>query len=53
MGVVYEAEDPVIGRKVAIKCLKLDADDNSEFRLARFLREPHSAIDGQLRFAVE
>jgi serine/threonine-protein kinase len=44
MGRVYEAIDPVIGRRVAIKTISLDAED-SDTR-ARFFREAQSA--GQL-----
>ena len=44
MGRVYEAIDPVIGRRVAIKTISLDVDD-ADTR-ARFFREAQSA--GQL-----
>jgi hypothetical protein len=44
MGRVYEAIDPVIGRRVAIKTISLDAED-ADTR-ARFFREAQSA--GQL-----
>ncbi len=44
MGVVYLARDPIIGRKVALKTLRLDVDDDvaGEFR-ERFLREAQAA----------
>ena len=44
MGRVYEAIDPVIGRRVAIKTISLDVDDGDT--RARFFREAQSA--GQL-----
>lgn len=42
MGVVYEAEDLLLGRHVAIKFLAATADEQPQFR-ARFLREARSA----------
>ena len=42
MGVVYEAEDPLLNRKVAIKLLPKDVSANAE-ALKRFLREAQAA----------
>ena len=45
MGVIYQAIDPVIGRKVAIKLIRADilgGDDQAEF-IARFRREAQAA----------
>jgi serine/threonine-protein kinase len=45
MGVIYQAIDPVIGRKVAIKLIRADilgGDDQAEF-VARFRREAQAA----------
>ncbi|HEY7579038.1 MAG TPA: protein kinase [Acetobacteraceae bacterium] len=45
MGIVYEAWDPVIARRVAIKTVKLPdhADPDTEEALARFRREAQAA----------
>lgn len=46
MGVVYLASDPVIGRRIALKVLRLDipgAEDSSERLRSRFQREAQSA----------
>lgn len=46
MGVVYEGEDPVIGRRVAIKTARRDVLESSgraEELMARFLREARAA----------
>lgn len=46
MGVVYQAEDPAIGRTVAIKTIRLgeaSSDQEREFLRARLLREARSA----------
>jgi serine/threonine-protein kinase len=45
MGVIYQAIDPVIGRKVAIKLIRADilsGDDQADF-IARFRREAQAA----------
>ncbi len=46
MGVVYLASDPVIGRRIALKILRLDlpgAEESSERLRSRFQREAQSA----------
>lgn len=46
MGVVYLASDPVIGRRIALKVLRLDipgAEDSAERLRSRFQREAQSA----------
>jgi len=46
MGVVYLASDPVIGRRIALKVLRLDipgAEDSAERLQSRFQREAQSA----------
>src|SRR5438105_4972987 len=42
-GVVYEADDPVLRRRVALKLLPLDLASNPE-SLRRFLREGQTAV---------
>ena len=45
MGVIYEAHDPVIDRKVAIKLIRADllSGEDQEAFLARFQREARAA----------
>jgi serine/threonine-protein kinase len=46
LGSVYVAEDPVIGRQVAIKVIPLTALNDAEYQVKRIVREV--AILGQL-----
>src|ERR1039457_6402982 len=43
MGIVYEASDPVIGRTVAVKTIRVDTSAGTEFLLDRLFREARSA----------
>ena len=48
MGVVYLAEDTVLGRRVAIKTLTPRGGDNKHFR-TRFLREATTWVEERAR----
>jgi formylglycine-generating enzyme required for sulfatase activity len=43
MGIVYEAIDPVIGRRVAVKTIRVDTAAETAFLLDRLFREARSA----------
>jgi len=43
MGIVYETVDPVIGRTVAVKTIRIEASPDSGFLLERLFREARSA----------
>src|SRR5579872_1801969 len=43
MGIVYEATDPVIGRTVAVKTIRIDTSADTDFLLDRLFREARAA----------